>query len=275
MDESYKHFGNFRNRVSNSTEFAAASVFVDYLREKNITTPDAVAKEYFHLVNVEPRYTHSEDVRFEEDRERLNSEPGVFISNHPGVVDAPLLLGMITRTDVLALAGKDIAPYLSKIFGESTILCRTHDPNDNLKQFRAIKKHVENGGLFFLFPTGGEKIPFMFRDGFRVVVEKILRPTDMVYSTFIEPRDIQAVAKNRRLRNLGALSTMLIPDVLNPLRRETRAVRVDEHYSQANEWKRALMNTKNDNSEKNQLLTRFYLKQFGQSEYPWPEENND
>ncbi len=267
MEELQKKAGSIGHRISHAAEYAAATTLGNYLKEKQIHTPDGVAKEYLRLINVEPTYVKSNETNFAEMRERLNSEPGILISNHPGVADTPLLLQMLHRTDILSLAGGRMTKRLGAIFGEDKILPRTNDPKENLRQFRTIQRHVAGGGLFFLFPTGGEENPFVFRDGFRVIVERILRPTDMVYSAWVDPSDIQIVRQDKNFRNIGAISSMLIPNVKAPAMTEKRSVRVDEHYSQAAEWKEVLTKQKDD-AVKNELLTQQYLQTFNQEAYP-------
>ncbi len=219
--------------------------------------------EYLRSLNVGPTYLQQKNSNFAEMRRRLNSEPGVVISNHPGHLDTPVILNMLSRTDIKVLAGTSARTRLSPILGASNIIDATSDRSKLLGQFREVKSFIERGGLFLMYPAGGTET---FQHGFRLLVDKILRPTDMVYACHVEADDITALADERKSRMVGAVSNIVLPGNQDiNAKKERKYIRVNEHYTQAEEWKKVLMKA-NDKKGADILLTEHFVQLFDKQE---------
>lgn len=233
------------------------------------STPHKAVERLPRQLNVEFDYlqhSYGEDY-FEGIRKRLNTEPGVIIANHPESLDVVSVMNMIERPDILAMVSPSGYKYLAPIFGKRYFLETTDNPTVLREQFRQIDAHIQSGGLFMLLPTGGDERrgSFLFRDGFRLLVEKILRPSDMVYVAWTEPEDLAALRNERVSRTIGALSEFVIGGNtnLNSLK-ERKRIRVDEQYSKASEWQDAIKG-QTSRIVKNKILTDHFLCIMGKT----------
>lgn len=227
------------------------------IRESNADVPDVLAARYLEKLNVRPAFSaRLAGPEFDRMRDRLANEAGVFISNHPGSPDALALLSMIRRRDVLVLAAKSAHKKMAAAFGADKVIEATADPVLLLRQFRAIADHIERGGLFFLFPTGDSSDEF--KDGFRLVIEKILQPSQMVYACWVDPSDIRSLNSERVRRSTGMILDTLLPErfAIN-VSKETRLVHIDERCTDAKEWQDAIRDLPSKEA-KNRALSQHY-----------------
>ncbi len=211
------------------------------------------------MLNLDIRYDHARDPAFAGDRERLNREAGLIISNHPGTADTVSVLGALDRKDVLFVVGN--TERLGKIIPASSLIEASTDPGQARAALRSIEAHIANGGAVFFYPEGGraaemERKPF--RSGFGYLLRRI--PEDaMVYSFRVHPGDAEAAQEHMDQRK-GMLSRLVKTSVLPGTSPAT--VRVDEKYSQASEWLRAFRDSGLPKSDFNRFLTDRYLSQF-------------
>src|SRR5262249_39335639 len=92
-----------RVATANLVDAAIIRAAAREISAKTLRMPSEVALEYLRKLNVEPQYLRQNIPEFATMRQRLNSEPGLVIANHPGVVDTALILSMIHRNDLKVL----------------------------------------------------------------------------------------------------------------------------------------------------------------------------
>lgn len=261
---------NGRN-VSRAMTHAAIDSFVQGIRDKNISSGHEFATAYFNEINIEPVY-EQERVRNPElsaMREKLNTNPGLLIANHPGSFDVPAVLNLLDRKDFKFLASRGGTEILTAALGNADyFLAATHDPSELRVQLREIETFISNGGLFLLFPTaGGEGAnsdgEFEFRSLFRVILEKILKPQDMVYNCWINPDDANPSVSFSR--HAGIISKHVAHVPTNPLLPK-RQVHLDERYTVASEWQAQLSGVRGS-ARKNHILATHFLSLFGKEDY--------
>ncbi len=219
---------------------------------------DAINK-YFEIWNVAPSYQQESNEEFAEMRRKLNSEAGIIIANHPGYMDVPAILNCIAREDIKIMVDKEGYEILRGLIGEKYIV-----PADR-SVLSEVEAHIKSGGIFMIFPTGevGEKLDF--KAGFTQLLSG-LNPSDMVYSFFINPQDVQTIESSYHGRTAGVASALYLNPTANINRlRETKVVRVDEKYSTAQEWQETYSDAQG-RKEKTTLLTRHYKNIYRQNE---------
>ncbi|MFA7309285.1 MAG: 1-acyl-sn-glycerol-3-phosphate acyltransferase [Candidatus Paceibacterota bacterium] len=191
--------------------------------------------KYFDLWNIAPVYVRSGEKDFLELRKRLNADAGIIISNHPGYVDVPAILRCIDRNDIKIMVDRDGYETLRALIGETYIV-----PAD-ANVLSEVASHIANGGVFLIFPTGGESAgsKIDFKPGFTKLLET-LKPNDMVYSFHMDSGDVASIESAYAGRSLGVASAVYLNPALNSNRlRETKSFAVNENYSTAREWQQA------------------------------------
>ncbi len=207
---------------------------------------EAVGRKVLDEAKINPLYTLEQEdlVVFEKSRQRLNTEAGIIISNHPGYYDAFLIMNALKRKDVKIVVSKSNYATFAPIVGEECLIKATHDPKEALS-FGEIKDHIDSGGLVLLFPTGGddrvdksaEEAELVFEGGLSVILKRCLKPTDMVYSFYVEPEDIRPLVDEKIPRIAGVVSAINVNPALNVNQLKTSVdVKVNERYSKADEW---------------------------------------
>jgi hypothetical protein len=266
MKNSFETLGNHIHREATTRSL-----------EEVIRTGDMrmVAKEYVKMIGVELSYENSEDKDFNVSREKLNSEPGLIIANHPGYVDFPMILDTLARDDVKFVAAGGTAEYVKKVFGPSVekhVLSTRSTKNTNFQSYRSfipdIAQYInEERGVVVLFPTGGddqngEKI--VFQSAFRRVLEQ-MKSQDMVYEFFISPSDVEGVSASKGKLIAGILSQAYISPAANINKLQKNTVRVYEKYTTAEEWQDILQQDSENTSvkEQNAMLADHYVESFG------------
>ena len=200
-------------------------------------------------LNIEFEYEQAGSLEFAEMRERLRTEPGVIIANHPGTFDVPIMLKAAFRRDLLLWASEHGTKVADTLIGRDHILQVERTARGNLAQFRQIEKHIHGGGALMFYPTGGDDgltfqgdgtTEFEFKHGFSALLRRVLRPTDMVYSFYIDPYDTMSILGERVNRVVGAASGFSLTELLNINRlKEKKKIQVREKYSTAAEWQRS------------------------------------
>ncbi|MFA6422410.1 MAG: 1-acyl-sn-glycerol-3-phosphate acyltransferase [Candidatus Buchananbacteria bacterium] len=231
-----------------------------------------VMEKYLETLNIKPVYEQElgQNPDLPEMRERLNSESGIIISNHPGYFDSLVILHLIRRKNIKVLVSQRTFPVISKILGPENFIEASHDPVQLKKQLREIKRHIESGGVLLIYPTGGadaidssrKDSELEFKSGFRFMVEGILRPEDMVYSFWVEPDDVADVLDEKIHRTIGTASDVVVGTKANVNKlKGTKSIRVNESYSKAGEWQEIVQGSES-RDEADRALTEHYLDQF-------------
>lgn len=192
-------------------------------------------------LNVEPEYLLAKDSeKFAESRARLSKEPGVLISNHPNGLDALPVLALIDREDVLIFTSGPETSDLENMFSKGKFISPGESVSGMRTALKRIQEHIQQGGLFVIFPTGGlDALDFEFKSGFRSILTT-MKPTDMVYACRVNPDD--AIRMEETLpRGFGFIQALFDDATVRKRKKEEPLrVRVREHYTNAKEWQDAL-----------------------------------
>lgn len=273
---------NPEREINSEAEEATASVFgsqrellnkfiLEPIKEHGRQVAAECCKNYLKALKIDPRFLHEADPAFHLDRQRLNSDPGLVIANHPGYfVDSFLIFSQIERSDFQIVVSKNGAPFFARILGDERVVVAESGFSGLRRQMRKIETHQAHGGITFLYPTGGEDAVFRnnpdahFKDGFAFLLEHTLKETDMVYSFHINPEDV-AHALSERLRNdLAAPNTGTLDRIIDTSSiHDNTLIRVKESVLSAEKWRGALQGVVS--SERNKKLTEYFRAQFKDS----------
>jgi hypothetical protein len=219
---------------------------------------------------IAPKYLLPENQAvFEESRNRLNTEPGLIIANHPGFYDNFLILNAVKRPDIKIVASDSAyEDFYSKI-GEDFLIRATHDPKEIHAFMKKIKEHIDSGGVVLIYPTAGvdrvdKDNSFEFKGGLSLILKRCMKPSDMVYSFYVDPNDIRTIVDEKVSRLPGVASAVIFDRAINSnsLKEEVE-VKVGERYSTADEWLGEIADSGKD--EKSSALAEHFLAQFKQS----------
>lgn len=224
----------------------------------------AAAEYVFKGLNVEPVYLQKDNPEFGKLREDLNTRAGVIISNHPCNLDTFAILSGLERKDIKIMAQESVAPALKKSFGEDMIVSSSSNPSELRAILKKITDFISNGGLFLIYPTGGEEKEtgeIKFRSFFGSLVKRI-NPDVMVYCFFLNEEDSHNI--NRQLgRKAGLASGIVLSEYANlNYLKETANLRIEEECTRASEWQKLLGGKRKD---ENARLTDHYLDIFKRS----------
>lgn len=230
-------------------------------------------KELMGVMGVTVEYEKEGNPQFLEMRGKLNSEPGIAISNHPGQYDALAILSALDRKDIMFMVAGNVYDSLASVFGESRIVeAKRKGKKEIVELLEKAQEHIRNGGLFIYFPTGGRETwsdnpRFEFFSSFRYLIER-MKPTDMIYSLNINhvganPENpglsIERVVRESAFASGSGRENPTLNRLAKPFR-----LKIDENYSQVDEWKKAIGRERN-NELKNKILTLNYLDKFNKS----------
>lgn len=232
-------------------------------------------KKYLESSNVKPVYeTEADNPEIAAMREKLNTESGIIISNHPGYFDSAVILNLMHRDDLKIVVSSQNYQKFVEFFGPDKFieaLSAGHDVSRQLAEAKKIRDHLKSGGALLIFPTAGSDAvdkkktddELHFESGFGHFVKKYLKPDDMVYSFWVEPDDVAAAVLAEKIpRSAGALSEVYIGPSANINKlKETKPIRVKEAYSRAEEWQEEMSGPENK-EDKNKKLAAHYLDQF-------------
>ena len=220
------------------------------------------AGNYFlRAMDARINYQHEEDPEFAADRARLKNEPGVIICNHPGYVEIPAILQALERDDVKIMITKVLYDAFCKNFG-SKYFISNDDSRENLAEnFRQITSHIQAGGVFLIFPSGGraESEGGDFKSGLRFLLKR-LAPTDMIYSFHVDEEQSKELREHRAKPLINLLTDRITGFLSDDPAEPKFTVDVDERYSQAGEWQELIKDIPNGGADK--ILTQKYREQF-------------
>ncbi|OGG51501.1 hypothetical protein A3C18_01665 [Candidatus Kaiserbacteria bacterium RIFCSPHIGHO2_02_FULL_54_11b] len=213
---------------------------------------------FLDKLNVTGRYMAASRPDFRKNRERLQHQPGIVISNHPGYIDPLLLLSQIERRDILIMLHNNIYKSAKDQLGGVANKYFISNLRESLPQ---AQEHIADGGLFIFFPTGLQGP--IFKNGFREIVDTIASDT-MVYSFHLDKDDVDKTEKEKLSLGAGLAYTFL-PTQIPSMRQmgEKFIIDVDERVSSADEWKRVIADN-GDAKRRNvsAALQMHYEKQF-------------
>lgn len=238
-------------------------------------------------LNVGYRYECNGDIQ--DLRTRLNKESGIIISNHPDFVDIPAILNALeleTFKRLKVIVNSLFVDVLRKHLGslvdskELFLSYRGRGGSEFVELSHQIAEHIERGGLFLIFPTGGKERHsgrFVFKNLFPELLRRIDKD-NMVYSFCVEPNDVaEFVKRSGKLRLIGGIASIpFLSREKNAVYRHTKErqsiVRVEERYTRAEIWQENIRCVENGSlsvskelrrSEVNFALTQVYLEMFG------------
>ncbi|MFA5750393.1 MAG: hypothetical protein WC895_04180 [Candidatus Shapirobacteria bacterium] len=212
--------------------------FIKTLRSHGLETAIRSAMD---RCGIEPEYSNVSEGALADQREKLDTMPGMMIANHPGRFDTLIVLDMLKkriaeRRDVKFLvAGGPFYELLAEIFGKESVLSAeiNKDPIG-----KSVKHIVESGGLLMIYPSGSQDMKF--KSGFRSICERV--PDDsMVYAVQIDEYDL-AVASAQ------------------PTDGDKHRIHVHEAFTNADEWRAELAESRP--AERNRRMTQLYLSKF-------------
>lgn len=234
---------------------------------------------FFEALNIEPVYKKKErDFKeFYEGRERLKNDPGLIIGNHPGHLDAFLILQVLEgREDFKIFVYHKRVPQFAKILGEDKLIS-----SDDKMGLRKAIHHIENGGVVIFFPTLMEERKtgeILFQRGFKTIA-KNLEPETMIYCFNFNLEDMQQAFGSQKhdefnpkmaAKFSGLNLETIFQSRLANINRYQKAdrIRVNEQYTQASEWQNAF-SEEGENIEKrdngkvvDKTSTKHYLEIF-------------
>jgi hypothetical protein len=243
----------------------------------------AVSLEAQDMAGIKPEFVQAEKdpKAFEAMREKLMTERGLVISNHPNALfDMFSVLQALSgkegkegdREDVLVLvADRDLDIY-KECFDEKRFIAASDFATPS--GFKKILAHMEDGGLLILFPTGGDEQgnDLHFKDGLEVLMKK-MKPDMMVYSFYIDADDVKKVQSHHPELLPGMLSEVKFgADWMNLNRvRSAASFRVNEAYTKVEDWHDVLYRAHRSDKAADDLAGR-YLSQFGELVHEQPFE---
>lgn len=225
-----------------------------------------IAQKTFDILHARPEYLRESDPDFDRNRKRLNSEPGLIISNHPGPGDCPSVLNTLDRRDLKFLVAEEAIEQekLSSIIPKDMILGATKDPGKLRPVKRAIVEHIRSGGAVFYFPTGMEKA--QGKTSFASLFGALLREVpveSMVYAFKINAGDLRkVVSKGTFVARTSA--DFILPDFVKPITKlgEPSVIHIDEKYTQGRDWLESFKQSGRPRSELNNVMTEYYEALF-------------
>lgn len=242
------------------------------VKEHGIAALGSGIKSYLDQVKIEPVYlqeqAHNPDLTAM--RERLNTMPGIAIANHPGHFDIFLVFNLINRPDFKIMVTPHAYQFFCAMLGAERVLKITADGKDLRAWIRDIREHIDKGGLIFMHPTGGDDAIYspqvakgiVFRDGVRVIMERLLRPTDMVYEFWTNPDDIRRAATERFTPKTSGITVLERDRMISVAGiAQPTLIRVNEHFSTAESWQE-IIRANPGKDEANQALAQHFSKQF-------------
>jgi len=216
-------------------------------------------------LNFQPEYIQSPSERFGSLRENLNTRAGILISNHPSALDMCFIFPALQRSDLLVMVQEKRFEFLATALGPQHVVQASSDPKKLSEITDRILNHIKAGGLFVIFPSGGEEAKtneLHFRSGFRHLVSK-LDPGNMVYSFYIDPAAGKKVTSEviGPPRGTTDKAMLIAPNLhVRPLR-EPLTVKVNENCSNVGEWQEIIAHSIQQTSPgKNNLLARHFLE---------------
>jgi hypothetical protein len=224
----------------------------------------ALADMAFEQVGIRPVYIAESRPEFNAWRNKLRTESGVVIANHPGAIDVPAVVKTLDRKDVYFIAAEKNVDRMKGIVGEEYLLPAAKDLGQLRVMLRRVEKALVKGGIVFLFPTGGSDIdgrPVEFKSGFAHIL-KMLKPEQMVYAFNISLEDMRrAIPGTPSGARVG--SEMIAGKLgMKPSKDKWPTVRIDERYTTADAWLELVRPIPGSQTTKNERLANQYVQLF-------------
>lgn len=259
-------YANFKHGVEDAVFL---KVLEDTKKKYGERAVDNYSTELFKLWNATPEFENTTN------RERLQNESGVIISNHPGIFDIPIVLEALkdrngkVRRDVKILVHEANYTALKSGLGEEYFIkLKTGEYTPAKQALDTGIENIKNGGVFVIFPSGGKEQSgeeFKIYPGLAYVLER-MQPQDMVYSFGINTSDFKIATQDKRrfmpsrgaVAGVSAIAGVPSANLLRPLNK----IRVNESYSQAEDWQ-SVMQDEKSLMLKAETLTKKYLIEQG------------
>src|SRR6185295_477576 len=143
------------------------------------------------------------------------TEPGVIICNHPSWGETPAILSVVNRENLKIMVAKKLYDNLPVEVVDKYFFPNNNDPLKSFGVFKRIQDHISQGGVLLIYPSGGNEVKngADFRGGFRVILQKFLKPDQMVYCFNVNSED--AASLNSRKPGIGLASELFIHPAVN------------------------------------------------------------
>lgn len=225
----------------------------------------AAGKYFLDRMNIEIDYKQKNNPEINCWRDKLNTQPGLVICNHPGYVEIPGILQNIHRQDFKAMVTAKLYESFTKSFGEKYFIPAYKNITELRKALVDIKEHIEAGGLFMIFPSGGDKEDghdITFNHGFRSILGN-LKSDDMVYAYNVNVEQAIELRNNKIKNFVGLASDILTHEFINPNGiGNPKVVEMDEIYTQAETWQSIIRQSRSQGLKPELNLTEYYKKIF-------------
>ncbi|MEK7649146.1 MAG: 1-acyl-sn-glycerol-3-phosphate acyltransferase [Patescibacteria group bacterium] len=217
-----------------------------------------VSGELLKRIGIQVDVVQQDNPEFLLMRNRLNTRPGLIISNHPGYIDVPVVLQAIKRHDIKVMVTEKRYPQFTALYGDHFVPA----PSSGTQAKNVLgeaRRHIVQGGVFLLFPSGeveargGSKL---FQSGFRALLEQLL-PETMVYAFHVNKEDIQGMIQREKRNSMARITRVRIG--IHPA--PQFCIRLNETYTTCEQWQKAAQDARGSSS-KNQALTEYYDKLF-------------
>ena len=230
---------NLHKKVPPATD----SFIIDFIEKLRSSRLEAAMQNVMETSGIDPKYNEGNEDALAEQRQKLETMPGIMIANHPGRFDTLIVLDILKKRitekgDVKFLvAGGQFYEFLAGIFGKDLVLSaeRSKDPIGE-----SVKHITENGGLLMIYPTGGQDTEF--KSGFKLICQRI-PDNSMVYAVQIDEHDLAMVGKE-------------------PADDAKHNIHVHEVFTNANEWTAELADSLP--AEQNHKMTEHYQSLFAE-----------
>lgn len=224
-----------------------------------------VFMDIMNILNFEPEYVQESFETSKDLREKLNTRAGILIANHPSSLDVGFIFAALLRPDILIMMQRKRFAFFEKVFGPEHVVAAPSGEEELAEVLRRAEDHIARGGLFIIFPSGGEEIrtgKLRFKSGFRLLLSRML-PEVMVYMMYIDRNAAriimdESVGPPRRSDDTAILISPRLH--MRPLKDRLK-VKVNERYSEAREWQEVLGHASEKSSyEQNDLLMEYFLQ---------------
>ncbi len=248
--------------LESSTAVLSEGTYARFLKE---TLPiyrreglSGVSQELLKRIGIEVENVQQENPEFLLMRNRLNTQGGLIISNHPGYIDVPVVLQAIRRTDLKIMVTEKRYAQFTELYGDH-FMPAAKDVAQLKKILNEASEYIRQGGAFLLFPSGEVEArggSTDFKGGIRALIEK-LSPETMLYAFHVFPNDIRTMIKQEKGHSMARI--VRVRSGVHPAPRFH--IRLDEAYTTCGEWQRASEPARGSMA-KNQALTEHYYQLF-------------
>ena len=230
---------NLHERIPPTTD----KFIIDFIEKLRSDGLEPAVQHVMKTSGIEPKYNEGDQDTLVEQRQKLETMPGMMIANHPGRFDTFIVLDILKkriteRRDVKFLvAGGQFYEFLAGVFGKELVLSAERD-KDPIGE--SVKHITESGGLLMIYPTGGQDTEF--KSGFKLICQRI--PADsMVYAVQIDERDFAIASKT-------------------PVGEDKNSIQVHEVFTNVDEWTAELADS--EPAGQNHRMTEHYQSLFAE-----------